>query len=146
MPTYSVYGIFRIKDHELIYIGSTQQSIYVRWFFHKSWMSKLYLNHYMKANGGYDEYDIELIDTYEARDDMLEFEKQYISDYRPICNMLMNQSFETEQKERDPYYLPPSIRKKIIEEGKYNSLLPQYKWKPADVLKYKKALESQNPT
>lgn len=100
----------------------------------------------MKANGGYDEYDIELIDTYEARDDMLEFEKQYISDYRPICNMLMNQSFETEQKERDPYYLPPSIRKKIIEEGKYNSLLPQYKWKPADVLKYKKALESQNPT
>ena len=86
---YRIYGIFDKKTGEMIYVGQTMQTLLSRWQYHTGWESEFnetLINTFMRHNGGYERYEIELIKLCKTHIDMMEWENHLILECSPTCN------------------------------------------------------------
>lgn len=127
-----VYRITRKTDNHLIYIGSTfGQYFCMRGHTKPSAQSKHQnLYGYISENGGWDNFQIQIVSEYETLEDTRNEEKRLILELQPTCNVQHKKTKEQKQHQRNQWQKEyfaknPEQKAKARDRNKANDILRQ---------------------
>lgn len=101
--TAKVYNVIHNKTGVIAYTGSTIKELSLRWAGHKSFFKMCpdsAWSQYVAQNGGPEEFSIVLIKNCPCRSlrELLEIERDCITTYEPVCNVMLTALRDTEVK------------------------------------------------
>jgi hypothetical protein len=82
-----VYCIYNKATKKIIYIGRTKRALKTRWREHRYNSASKPVKEYMLVNGGFDNYNIEVLKECDTISEFIDWESHLILEMNPPCNV-----------------------------------------------------------